>query len=80
MRALAVRSASENASSALAGAGGRAGPLSAASMAIAHSLRRGLCQTSNTSRALTRSARAMLLKAAPGSEKNIAPKRLMATS
>jgi hypothetical protein len=49
-------------------------------MAIAHSLRRGLCQTSNTSRAPTRSARAMLLKAAPGSEKNITPKRLMATS
>ena len=64
----------------LAGDGGWPGPQSAASIAIVHSLRRRLCQTSATSRPLTRSARAMLLKAATGSEKNIVPNRLMATS
>jgi hypothetical protein len=53
---------------------------SAESMAVAHSLRSWLCQTSITNLAPGGAARAMFANAGTGSSKNIVPKRLMITS
>src|SRR3954471_18357429 len=78
MPAVASASPSENGSA--PGCGGCAASPSAAPIARAHSLSSRRCQTSSTSRASGRRAAAMLANAAAGSEKNIAPKRLIATS
>ena len=61
------------------GTGCSASP-SAASISRAHSLHSCRCQTSITRRASGRRAAAMLTNEAIGSEKNIVPKRLIATS
>ena len=58
----------------------RAASLGAASIARAHSLSSRRCQMSSTKRPAGRRAAAMFANAAAGSEKNIVPKRLIATS
>jgi hypothetical protein len=62
------------------GAGVAAPPVTAWRTAVDHSLRSRSCQTSSTRRPPGRRARPMLVNAATGSAKNIAPNRLMQRS